>query len=144
MHIKNSYSNNSTFYKGELQKIKDIEFNFQQELLLNRAVYGLDIYSKTQLNKMHWRKKDRILKVNTRTKTIIELYKQKKIKELCSTLITNLFPNSKLSDKFLNHDYKYDEIAETTLSLNTLKIKQEEIIDLLFKERILPSNFYTL
>jgi len=144
MHIKKIYSNNAVFYSGNLQKCEDISFNPKQELLLNRAIQGLKIYSKTQLNKMHWEKRDRIIKVSDRAQIELELYKQKKIKNLCNSLISGLFPNNNLSKEFFEHDYKYDKFINDQLSFKKLKIKSKDVVDLLITKRILPSNFYSL
>lgn len=143
MHPKTVCTNNSIYYKGELQKCEDIIFSRQQTLLLDRALHGLDAYSNSQLSKMHREKKVRITRVSDKAFNIIEGYKLKKVKSLYDSFITKFFPKSKFTTSNIP-DEEYDEELKTNLSLNALDIKIEEIVILLIKERILPTNFYTL
>ena len=75
-------------------KIDYSKLNPQQHFLFKRVLHGLKLYKKEEIDKMHWDKKRRIIKVWKRSQNVINKWKQ----WLChkkANAIFAIFENSK-------------------------------------------------
>lgn len=113
-----------------------------QQHYYDRAIKGFGIFTKEELYQMNSSKKERIKRNYQKTQKIINKYKWEKVKEM-SDNIFKLFFNSKLSDSFLNQTIE-DENEVNIMSLKELNISKMDIVNLLFNNKILPSNFFSL
>jgi hypothetical protein len=146
--------NNSSVYQGKLSKYqtegrntvqsvyeKD-PYNAYQNFLYRRALYGLNVYTPEEIQKMHGDKKKRIVKVHKRAQALINLVKQQ-----CLTSMTNnifrKFYNSPLAKEICSNEVLDSEI-KCTIDFKDLKLSKETIIQKLVNNNILPKNFYEL
>jgi hypothetical protein len=152
--------NNSAEYKGDLPSYQQLgvkpnskryvninqhRFTPYQNLLYKRAINGLNMYTRAELNDMHWEKKRRITRVSKKAQTSLNLFKQERVNVLCDSLFNNVIPRSKLGKDFLSLDKSVtDPGFINTLELEFLGITKDHIINRFVKEGILPKNFYNL
>jgi hypothetical protein len=120
-----------------------INLSPEQVILLKRALYGLKAYSQEELTTLCNKKKKRILRVHKKAQEVINLYKQRKTNFWTNLLFTTLLPNSPITDFFTKNTFT-DESFVNKLTFNDLKINNKEIIDLLIRNQVLPTNFYNL
>ena len=86
---------------------RDIHYqklNPRQHFMFKRVLHGLKLYTKDEIEKMHWDKKRRIIKVWKRSQDVINRWKQK----LCfndSNKIFAIFKNSKLGRQFYGREF---------------------------------------
>jgi len=120
-------------------------FNAYQNFLYKRALFGLSVYSKEEIDTMHYAKKKRINNVNLRAQKILNIWKQELIHDFVSNFLCKLFHHSKFakdySEKFVGI---VDDAYISTTEFKDLGIKKENIIEKLIQEKVLPSNFYEL
>ncbi len=134
---------------GHSKKIKyvDTSFNEYQKFLYNRAMYGLAVFSKEELESMHWEKKKRIKKVHSKTKITLNVWKQEIANDIFQRFFRPKFAesNSILGKEFINlYQNEVDPGLETSMSFTLLGITKKQIISKLIKENILPKNFHEL
>lgn len=118
--------------------------NEQQLFMYDRVLYGLSMYSKEEVELMHPDKKKRILKVQRRAQTLINLWKQRIVIELSNYFFLTIFPDSPITKQLVEDFSEPDELFINRMSLRTLKITRQQLIDRFIKEGILPKNFYQL
>ncbi len=114
-----------------------------QNYLYKRALYGLSVFTQSELNAMCSKKKQRINNVYLKAQNVVNLYKQKITKAYTDLIFTSFFPNSPITD-FLLNDESTDEKFKNKLTFKELDISKDDIINLLIKESVLPKNFYSL
>jgi hypothetical protein len=152
--------NNSIQYKGELpnyqqngskqdrKKHKGYEqhkFTAYQNLIYKRALFGLKMYSKNELNKMRWKERQKIKYINRKAQKSLNLFKQERVNIMCDNLYRSVFPNSKLArDAFSLEKSITNPKIINKLDLKSLRISKEDVILRFVKEGILPKNFYEL
>lgn len=118
--------------------------NDYQEFLYKRAIYGLSVYTESQIKKMHWDKRRRITKIHKHTQDVLNVWKQKIITQETNDFMTSLFPNSSLV-KDLVENYSDPDLAyKCNVSLESLGIEKKDIVKKLLKEGVLPDNFAEL
>jgi len=134
---------------GHAKKINysNTNFNVYQNFLYNRVMYGLAVFSKEELEQMHWEKKKRVKKVHVRTKTTLNIWKQ----EIANGVFQKFFrpqfanSNSEFGKEFIDlYQNEVDPELETPISFAQLGITKKQIISKLIKENILPKNFHQL
>ena len=76
-----SYKHGKNIKTYSLQFEKD-PYSQQQNLLYKRAMFGLNIYSKEEIQQMHWQKRKRIKKVQIRAQKELNLWKQELVNNL--------------------------------------------------------------
>jgi hypothetical protein len=118
-------------------------FNSYQNFLYKRALYGLKMFEETEVKTMHWQKKKRIIKVNKRTQSIINIWKQEITNVYTSGFFEQIFPKSPITKGLTESNYT-DPKFNCKLSFKDLGIKKEHVVKKLHKEGILPKNFYEL
>lgn len=153
---------NNLFYKGRLNnyqlegnKINNKKYttyeqgiyNEYQNELYSRVMYGLSVFSKEELELMHWEKKKRINKVHVRTKEVLNIWKQ----EITNSLFQRIFrPIFSINNRDFARDLIYlygsetDPEIKVNISFKTLGVSKKQIIAKLIEKNILSKNFYEL
>lgn len=134
----------STFKNVKYATFEQDPYSPKQNLHFKRVMYGLNVFTKEELDKMHWSKKKRIKKVNQRAQKEINLLKQERCITLSNTLFQSLFTDATLTHQLVEEFSTPSPKVFNTLSLKDLKIGKEEIIKRLIDKGILPSNFKTM
>jgi len=120
------------------------KLNSYQHFLFKRVLHGLNVYSKEEIETLHWDKKRRISKVWRRSQREINAWKQ----IICNKKVNDFFRAT-----FHGPTAEYiisvpeDEILEdynNTLSLKDLGISYEDVILRFMSKGLLPKNFFTL
>jgi len=140
---------NDYHINGHSRKINfsNTNFNVYQKFLYNRAMYGLAVFSKEELEQMHREKKKRVKKVHIRTKVTLNIWKQEIANGIFQKFFRPQFVNSKsrIGNEFIDlYQNEVDPKIETQLSFASLGITKDQIISKLIKENILPKNFHEL
>jgi len=118
-------------------------YSAYQNYLYKRALYGLNALEKEELNSICNKKKQRISKVYVKGQTAINIYKQKLTNISTNFLFKILFPNSPLTEFFLNNT-EVDSEFKNVLTFKDLKINKDKIVSIFMAEGILPKNFHEL
>jgi CRISPR/Cas system CSM-associated protein Csm2 small subunit len=146
--------NNSPVYQGKASKYQTERttivqsvfekdpFNAYQNFLYRRALYGLNVYSPEEIQKMHGDKKKRILKVNKRAQTLINLLKQQHLISVTNNIFRKFYKSSLAQEICKNEEI--DSEVKCTLDFKDLKLSKETIVQKLIDNNILPRNFYEL
>jgi len=145
--LNNYQLEGNKFNDKKVSKIEQGPYNEYQNLLYNRVLYGLSVFSKEELQVMHWEKKKRITKVNLRTKAILNIWKQEITNKLFDKFFKPKFINSKseFGKEFINlYSNETDSEIEIKIPFKTLGIFKKDIITKLIVESLLPKNFYEL
>lgn len=150
----NPLHNNSLEYQGELEnyqtdgsrgKYQQLRLTPYQNLLFKRALYGLTMYTEKEVKKMHWEKKRRILKINQKAQSSINLFKQETVNKLCNAIYETCFKDNQLAKTLLStQEIDTDPKYINTLDLKSLGITKKDIIDRFIGEGLLPQDFYDL
>ena len=120
------------------------KLNSYQHFLFKRVLHGLNIYSKDEVNKLHWDKKRRISKVWRRSQREINAWKQTICNKKVNAFFKNTFTGS-MSDYIVS--VSDDEILDdynNTLTFKQLNIEYEDVILLFMSKGLLPKNYLTL
>jgi len=131
-----------TSYKGKRYSSYE-SFSNHQNLLYNRAVFGLAMYQPEEVKAMHFKKRKQIIAKHKKAQIAINILKQQVINRLSNDLLLSLFPNSPITKKLLELDFT-DVRYINKMPFKTLRITKRQIIDKLVAENILPANFYNL
>ena len=133
-----------TIAKDLKQEIVYTRLNPYQHLLFKRVLHGTKIYSKEELDKMHWDKKRRIRKVWKRAQTAINVWKQT-ICNKATTGIFEIFYNSQLAKDILKVPItETDDSYKNKLSFKDLGIRYEDVILFFMGKGLLPKNYLSL
>lgn len=120
-------------------------FNSYQNFLYKRALFGLSVYQKDELEKMHWDKKRRIEKVHERAQKVLNLWKQEMTNQWLGTILSTVFHHSsfvkELNEKFGSET---DEQYISKVDFKSLGVSKQQVVEKLIQEKILPANFYQL
>jgi hypothetical protein len=120
------------------------KLNSYQHFLFKRVLHGLNVYTKEEIETLHWDKKRRISKVWRRSQREINAWKQ----IICNKRVNDFFRAT-----FHGPTAEYiisvpeDEVMEdynNTLSLKDLGISYEDVILRFMSKGLLPKNFFTL
>jgi hypothetical protein len=120
------------------------KLNSYQHFLFKRVLHGLNVYTKEEIETLHWDKKRRISKVWRRSQREINAWKQ----IICNKRVNDFFRAT-----FHGPTAEYiisvpeDEVMEdynNTLSLKDLGITYEDVILRFMSKGLLPKNFFTL
>lgn len=133
-------------YQLQTPKFMEYEqdiYSSYQNYLYKRALYGLSSLSKEEVESMCNSKRKRINNVYNKAQVVLNIAKQKATIYYTNLLFEKLFPNSPLTDFFLNND-ETDTNFKNTLTFKDLNISKDEIISIFMEEGILPKNFKSL
>jgi len=141
-------------YKGKLESYqlyrgntymeyeKD-NYNDYQNHLYKRALHGLNAFTQQELATMCSKKKQRVSKVYMKGQSIINLYKQKLTNAYSNFIFKTLFPESPLTQFFVETE-ETDPEFKNTLTFKDLGITKDQIVGIFIAEGILPKNFHNL
>ena len=129
-------------YRGNtyMEYEKDSYNNYQNHLY-KRALYGLSAFSQEELATMCSKKKQRVSKVYMKGQNVINLYKQKLTNAYSNFVFKTLFPESPLTQFFMETE-ETDVEFKNTLTFKDLGITKDKIIGVFINEGILPKNFH--
>ena len=120
-------------------------YNKHQNFLYNRAMYGLSIYSRDEVQEMDLQKKKRIVRLHKKTQTILNLWKQEIVNTLANKLFTDIFPRMDITNTLIEKfGIEGDPDYVNKMSFKMLNISKPQIIDKLIEVKVLPKNFKIL
>lgn len=118
--------------------------NSYQNFLYNRVMFGLSVYSQDEIENMHWEKRKRIVKVQKRTREVLNVWKQQIANVMTMRFFERVFPKTEFTAHFIETVNDIDPTFKGTLDLKLLGITKKDIVNKLITEGILPNNFYQL
>ena len=133
-------------YNEYMQHERVIDYsklNPQQHFLFKRILHGLKMYTKEEIDKMHWDKKRRIIKVWKRSQEVINKWKQF-IAYQDSNKIFSIFAGSKLGKELYEFPFEYLPDYRNKLTLKECGIEYEHLIVKFIDEGLLPKNFLNI
>ena len=131
-------------YRGETyMQYEQDSYNNYQNHLYKRALYGLSAFTQQELATMCSKKKQRVSKVYMKGQNVINLYKQKLTNAYSNFIFKTLFPESPLTQFFIETE-ETDVEFKNTLTFKDLGITKDQVIGLFITEGILPKNFHEL
>ena len=119
------------------------KLNPKQHFLFKRVLHGLKLYKREEVNKMHWDKKRRIIKVWKRSQEVINKWKQ----WLChkkANAIFAIFENSKDAKALIAVPFEYMPDYKNKMSLKDCGIEYEHLIIKFIEEGLLPGNYFEI
>jgi hypothetical protein len=120
-------------------------YNKHQNFLYNRAMYGLSIYSRDEVQEMDLQKKKRIVRLHKKTQTILNLWKQEIVNTLANKLFTDIFPRMDITNTLIEKfGIEGDPEYVNKMSFKMLNITKPQIVDKLIEAKVLPKNFKIL
>lgn len=127
------------------QKLDYTKLNPAQHFAFKRVLHGLNMYSKEEVNKMHWDKKRRIIKVWKRGQKVLNEWKQSISNKKVNAYLNQYFGQSELIKEIISvpdTDYLHDH--SNKISLKHLGINYEDVILKFMSVGLLPKNFLSL
>jgi hypothetical protein len=120
-------------------------FNAYQNFLYKRALFGLGVYDKEEIQKMSIDKRKRVQKVNWRCQQILNIWKQQLCNEYTNRIFKALFPGKPGAVLFYE-TYKdsVDPGFINRLDFKDMGVTKAHIVDKLILEGVLPKDFYSL
>ena len=136
---------NGNNFKGKrYSEIKSNGMSDYQLFLYNRAIFGLSVYSETELKVMRWDKRKRIVKVHKRAQNVLNIWKQEITNKWSTEFFVKIFPTQDFTKYFVKTVNDTDPEYVNNLTFKELGIPKKAIIAKLINEGILPPNFYEL
>jgi hypothetical protein len=129
---------------GRYSRYEQDPYNEYQNFLYNRALFGLSVYPKEEIDAMHYDKRKRIIKVHKRAQTLINLWKQEIIITLSNHFFSTIFPDSPITKELVEVFSETDELHTNKMSFKSLRIDKAQVIERFIEEGILPRNFNEL
>jgi hypothetical protein len=118
--------------------------NNYQNFLYNRAMFGLSVYTQEEINSMHWEKRKRIVKVQKKTRMVLNVWKQQLANMISAAFFKKLFPKTDMAAYLIETVNEIDPELNGTLDFKMLGITKKQIVGRLIMEGVLPANFYEL
>lgn len=120
-------------------------FNAYQNFLYKRALFGLGVYDKEEVQKMSVDKRKRVQKVNWRCQHVLNIWKQQLCNEYTNRIFKAFFPGKPGAMLFYEtHKDSVDGGFINKLDFRDMGITKSQIVDKLIAEGVLPKNFYSL
>jgi len=133
-------------YNEYMQYDKTLDYsklNPQQHYLFKRVLHGLKMYTKDEIDKMHWDKKRRIIKVWKRAQDVINKWKQL-VCNKDAKKIFSIFTASKLGKDLYEMSFEYLPDYRNKLTLKQCGIEYEHLIVKFIDEGLLPKNYLNI
>jgi hypothetical protein len=128
-----------------MKNLEKDPYNKHQNFLYNRALYGLSIYSREEVQEMDLQKKKRIVRIHKKTQTILNLWKQEIVNTLANKLFTDIFPRMDITNTLVEKfGIEGDSEYVNKMSFKMLNISKFQIVEKLIESKVLPKNFKTL
>jgi hypothetical protein len=140
-HIK-AEVNRPSKYRPYYQQYEKSPYNYAQNLLYKRVLYGLSMFSKEDLAKMNSVEKSKINSVHKKAQRELNLWKNRLLKER-TDIIFSIFTNSSLAKKLLEPKKPTNNYMNT-LNFADLGVSKPDIINHFVEVGILPNNFNKL
>tara|TARA_R110002012_G_scaffold236249_1_gene409968 strand:+ start:3433 stop:3906 length:474 start_codon:yes stop_codon:yes gene_type:complete len=128
---------------NKYENVNYSKLNPKQHFLFKRVLHGLKLYKKEEINKMHWDKKRRIIKVWKRSQHVINKWKQR----LChnkANAIFAIFTHSKSAKELIAVPFEYMPDFKNKMSLKDCGIEYEHLIIKFIEEGLLPGNYFNI
>jgi len=126
-----------------IQQLDYTKLNPYQHFLFKRVLHGLNMYDKTEIEKMHWDKKRRIKKVWRKGQETINEFKQ----YICykdANKIFSIFSHSPLAKGFLDTPFEYVPGIRNKMTLKEVNLTYEDVIIKFMQKGLLPKNFLSI
>lgn len=151
LHTRTNYSGilgkrqiEGNSYNGKKYQIMiHHSLNNYQTFLVNRALFGLKVYSEEEIIAMDWKVKKKIIYKQKRAHKSINILKQEVINLFTNSFFKKFFPKAVVTQQ-LEKIVDTDETYNCNLKFKSLGITPLQIVDRLISEKILPPNFYQL
>tara|TARA_R100001082_G_scaffold95069_1_gene62181 strand:+ start:46 stop:555 length:510 start_codon:yes stop_codon:yes gene_type:complete len=131
------------YVKNSKQQLIYSKLNPKQHFLFKRIIHGLKMYKSEELNKMHWDKRRRIIKVWKKGQNVLNELKQfvsyKKMQP-----IFRIFTKSELGREIYEIPFEYMPDYNNKLTLKELGINYEDLILKFMGVGLLPKNYLSL
>lgn len=119
--------------------------NVYQKHLYLKAVKGFSAFTKEELKIMPAEKKNIVKALYHKTQRVLTLLKHEQVNELTNKFFKTIFPKAKVCKMLLESSKNYTTTnLENKLTFDALGITQNQIIERLIQENILPFDFYKL
>jgi hypothetical protein len=113
-------------------------------MLYNRALYGVEAYTKEERLKLNVLKRKRITKVHRKAINVLNVWKQQLVNVFTTNFFEQFFPKTEFTKEFKDLNADTDSELIISISFESLGITREQVIDKLMREGLLPKNFYNL
>lgn len=121
------------------------QLNSKQNFYYLRAILGLGVYTRDEINSLGYQKKKRIIKVHRKAAVAIEKLKQQRLHDMSSAILSLLFNKGKMFDDLTCDLYvTFDNVPSVQLSDKQLNITKHDIINCLLDAGVLGPNFLKL
>lgn len=117
-------------------------FNANQQKIYSQAVYGLSSFTQEELKIVPETVKSLILNKWSKAQDVLNLWKLEIVNHRVDSVLSSLFPNSKLVSKIKSAKPTNQE--KDFNSFKDLRISKKMIAEKLIFEGILPKNFFSL
>lgn len=141
-------------YRGkQAQDFEETRYNFQQNKLYLRCLYGIKSCSPAELSTMTWIQKNTLKFNHKKTQQLINLSKWNATSQMVNSIITKVF-DFKATNRTRPSNFQWfmditkEIIPQDNALINMSSLEliggKAALIEKLIDLRILPSNFYTL
>tara|TARA_R110000824_G_scaffold7830_6_gene35365 strand:+ start:489 stop:965 length:477 start_codon:yes stop_codon:yes gene_type:complete len=125
------------------KEINYAKLNPKQHFLFKRVLHGLKLYKKEEIDKMHWDKKRRIIKVWKRSQNVINKWKQWLCHKKANTIFA-IFVNSPDAKAIIKVPFEYMPDYKNKLTLKQCGIEYEHLVIKFIEEGLLPGNYFEI
>lgn len=140
-HFVYRYDRQSVVRKSTESMVKIL--NSEQQRIFRQALHGLSLYNEKSLRKMSFVEKNKISNMHSKAIRLLHIWKQELADNIVDNILLTLFPNSKVTKRFLEVSGN-NELNVITAKFKDLGISQYQIAEYLVKNNCLPSNFFQL
>jgi hypothetical protein len=134
--------NRPSKYRPYYQQYDKDPYNYEQNILYKRALYGLSFYSKEELEKISLKEKNKINYLHKKAQRELNLWKNKLLKQK-TDVIFSIFTNSPLAKELLEPKTPTNNYMNT-LDFADLGITKSNIINRFINIGVLPKNFNSI
>ena len=131
------------FIKDPKQTLIYTKLNPTQHFLFKRVLHGLKMYTKEEINNMHWDKKRRVTKVWKRGQDVINELKQFVSWQQAKPLF-RIFAKSELGKEIYEMPFEYLPDYKNKMTLKSLGLNYEDLIIKFMGQGLLPKNYLSL
>ena len=129
-------------FNGMRFQSSHLELNAQQNLLLDKAIHGINAYPPKEREAMTPFQKKLITTKHQKNQRLINRWKQELTNNMINNLLLSLFPKSKVVKGIIDNYTTGKEL--NTLTFKELNITKQMLVEKLIEWKALPSNFYEL
>lgn len=121
------------------------KLNSKQNFYYLRAILGLGVYTRDEINSLGYQKKKRIIKVHRKATLAIEKLKQQRLHDMSSAILSVLFNKGKMfEDLTCNLYVTFEDVPSINMSDKNLGISKDDILECLLEHGVLGPNFLKL